>query len=537
MNRGESEIFAQLRSSFDAVFPPSHALYKLWVLWSGKAQEELFSHLLPDSDASISRLRSCVCQGPAPALWEALGHAACARLAQLFTGSSHGETALDEAAFLYRSQDDMQAWLFLFPPAGPGKSYTAAQLHQVLARHGVTHGIDWTLFCQLCAQEDRSFTLFPLAVGTAPVPGRDGEILDRYPREAVPDLPIDELGTADEAAQKLVQPIAQNAIICEILPPTAGTPGCTVTGNALPAPAGKDAAVPQGRNTCLSQDGRYLLAACPGHVAFSGRSFQVKPVLELSQEDALSEKSIKFLGDIHIHGDLCCGTTVYATGNIQVDGVVEACTIEAGENIIVSGGVQGQGHAVLHAQKSVYVKYLEHCNVYARERIWADCIINCNLHSNGTVQARTGRGAIIGGIIRAAREVSAITVGSKAERPTTVILGGLPCEQAERDAVAAELERIEHALAQIGPNPGTPEAKGKSAKLRLNSCVAKMKLEKFDKDLQAQLAPPVPADARRLICDSAYPGTVITIDHGSYRVSQLEHGCVFGLAGGLVGRI
>ena len=127
-------------------------------------------------------------------------------------------------------------------------------------------------------------------------------------------------------------------------------------------------------------------------------------------------------------------------------------------------------------------------------------------------------------------------MGSKAERPTTIILGGLPCEEAERGAVLAEIQKIEHSLAQAERQPDHSDAKNGAAKLRLN-CVAKMKLEKFDKDLEAQLVPPPTSDTRRMLCDTAYPGTIITIDHGSYRVSQIEHDCVIGFTGGLVGHV
>lgn len=82
-----------------------------------------------------------------------------------------------------------------------------------------------------------------------------------------------------------MQNIRENDIICEIIPPTPGKPGTTVTGKIIAATDGKPALVPQGRNTRLSDDGKYLLAARNGHVAFSGRNFQVKPVLHLYEKD------------------------------------------------------------------------------------------------------------------------------------------------------------------------------------------------------------------------------------------------------------
>lgn len=169
----------------------------------------------------------------------------------------------------------------------------------------------------------------------------------------------------------------------------------------------------KGRNTEISQDGLHLISTHIGHVEFSGNEFQVNPILDIEGNVNPLIGNINFLGDIHIHGDVCCGVSIRATGNIQVDGVIEACIIEAGKNIVVSSGIQGQNSAIIKAHKCVYAKYLENCKVYAKEDVYADCIIGCNIYSNGSIKATTGRGAIIGGTICSSKEVLANSIGSK----------------------------------------------------------------------------------------------------------------------------
>lgn len=530
-------ISSQQNSVLQLVFPPDHPLCRLQALWAGtqgpaapvclSLRSSSFPNMplrIPDPTRELKRLRIL------------LSHAARTRLDQLFPKGPEGPMAqLEEGTLVLLSGDRMMAWLFLFPPMAQGKELTFPQLCRALANHGITRGVNWPLLRQLPTQPQRYFQLLPIARGTPPLPGEDGRILDWYPRSPKEDIQVDELGQADYVTLKLVQDIQEGDIICEIVPPAAGTPGNTVTGAFIPAPEGQAAAVPQGRNTRLSDDGRFLLAARSGHVEFSGRDFQVKPVLEIAEGELHEAQNIKFLGDIHIHGDLCCGISICAIGNVQIDGVVEACSIEAGENIIVSSGVQGQDQAVLHAQKSVYAKYLEHCSVYAQKNVYADCVINCNLYSNGTVQVRTGRGAVIGGTVRAARQVSAVTVGSKAERPTHIILGGRPCEEAERAQILSELENLTRTLDELRRQPKDPTWESSLSKLRLNQCVIKMKLEKLDKELEEQPFPDSGQDPRRLLCDTAYPGTTVTMGHDSFRVTQPQHNCTIGLANGLVG--
>ena len=247
--------------------------------------------------------------------------------------------------------------------------------------------------------------------------------------------------------------------------------------------------MPQGRNTILSEDGRFLLAARDGHVAFNGRNYQVKPVLEISKDVSGDTGIVNYLGDIHIHGDVFRGAAIRAMGSIQIDGVVEDCYIEAGEDLVVSSGVQGQDHGVIQAHRSIYAKYLEHCRVYAQESVQSDCVIDCEVYSNGTVRVRTGRGVIIGGTVRAAREVDASTVGSKAERATDIVLGGMPCDDLERRQIQAEVESAQASLQATEAAPATPERNQSLAKQRMGLYVARMKLEHLENSLEHRLPP------------------------------------------------
>lgn len=524
---GASQNHADTRNApgWELVFPKEHALSLVWTVWTKERREEdmrlnLWSDELKQLHIDESRLAQ---ENRRIQIW--LTKVARARLMQMADSPS-----LDEGAVIFLSSDAMVAWLLLLPAVGEGKQLSASQIHQALMRRGVTYGICWNTICEMSECPQRNFHIFTIACGKMPVRGQDGAVVDRYPRVLEANLKVDELGAADYEALNLVQDIREGDVICDIVLPTKGKSGRTVTGKAVAAAEGHPAQVPQGRNTCLSEDGTQLLAQRDGHLYFSGRSFQVKPVLHLYEDHFPSEPSIKFLGDIHIHGDLCGDVSVYAIGNVQIDGVIEGCKVEAGENIIVSSGVLGQDRAVLHAQKSVYAKYLEHCSVYAVESVQADCIISSNVYSNGDVRVRTGRGAVVGGIIRAAREVSAITIGSKAERETQVMLGGKPCEEAERMQIAAEIQEIERAMAQDREETSV-------SKLRLRQCVAKMKLEKIEKDLEEDVKRNLESDCCRMQFDTAYPGTSVSMRHLTYHVEREMHDGTIGLNNGAIRRI
>lgn len=520
----------QSDASLQLIYSENHVLCRLFSLWKGDDRSSPLNitslppnhRYLSPPDGVFARERED--------LQVALAQCAGRRLAQLLPQSEEeAPRDLDEEVFLYLSRDETAAWLVLFPPSGQGHAISAAQLQQLLAEKGIVYGTDKMLVRLLPIMPKRYFYLFPIAAGSLAVDGKDGSVTDHYPRTQPQAIQVDELDHADYTQLRLAQNIAQGAVICDIIPAIPGQNGHTVTGHVLTAKDGVQPAIPSGRNTQLSADGSALVASIKGHLEFSGAAFMVKPVLHIDENADRSVGNINFLGDVHIHGDVCDQITVRAMGNIQVDGVIEGCTVEAGENLIVSSGIQGQGCAVIRAHKNIYAKYIEHGCVFARESVQADCIIDSNVYSDGPVKARTGRGIILGGTIRAAQGVFAKTVGSIAEKPTTIVLGGLPCEEAERAQILTEIDRTEAEIESLSIQAMTREETQKLSRLRLNQCVAQMKLEKFDRELERHQAPDLRNDSRRLSCDIVYPGTTVMIERHTFRIQSTTESCTVGM--------
>ncbi len=231
------------------------------------------------------------------------------------------------------------------------------------------------------------------------------------------------------------------------------------------------------------------MSTITGHVEFSGRTFQVKPVLDIPGNVDFSVGNINFLGDVCIHGDICSGFTVRAMGNITVQGVVEACTVEAGRDLVVARGVQGDNQAVIRAQRSVFAKYLENSCVYAKMDLESECIINCDVYCGGGVTVRSGHSKIIGGKIHAAHEVKAGVVGSRVGNRTDIVLGGQPCEEFDFDLLTKEVQELERTLERIDRQPDSPSKISRMAKLRMQLTLNKGKLEEIRKDREQRVEP------------------------------------------------
>ncbi len=427
--------------------------------------------------------------------------------------------AFDAKVAVITSSDNLIAWIVAYPPVGEGAELSREILDKSLAESKIRFGIDEALLDSLPENRERYFRLFPVARGQQAVHGVDGHIVDLFPRIVEKKVKADEQNRVDYTSVDFVHNIEVGGVICKIIHPTKGSHGRTVQDQAIPAREGKAPTVPKGRNTQVSEDGNALLATISGHVEFSGRTFQVRPLLAVSGNVDFSTGNINFLGDVSIRGDICCGFTVRATGNITVGGVVEAATVEAGGDLVVAGGVQGDNQAVIRAQRNIFVKYLENCSVYVRDTLHTDCIINCDVYCDSLVEVRTGRMTVVGGCIRAATELNAGTVGSRAECRTEVILGGRPCETFDYDILVREIKELEQDMEKTERQPDSPNKLSRISKLRMQLLINKKKLEQFTKERDLSLAEgdegeePPPPPRRRMICDTVYPGTVLTIDN------------------------
>ncbi len=520
------------------LIPEDHALSKLWSLYSGSKGALRLGFDIPDELECKEALEALMTDEylrlELRRQLRALTSVAERRLEEFSKEEDAEAPYLDAKVQLLMTADKVTAWYFIYPPSGGGYSVNEEMLRRVLDMSRVCLGVNRELLQR--ASELKYFKLYLAACGEPPVNGKDGEVIDFFPRNPVCALPADEAGNVDFSALQLFHSIKKDEAICRLTEPSPCEDGRTVTDEVCFAYVGKPASLPRGRNTVISEEGDRLLAIIDGHVEFSGRSFQVKPVLEIGGDVDFSTGNINCLGDIHICGDISSGFTVRATGSITVDGVIEACTVEAGTDLVVKKGVQGNSKAILRAHRSIYARYIESTTVYVRENIDTECIINCDVFSDGKVTVRSGRGTIIGGQVCAAQEISANIVGARSEAHTVVKLGGRPCEEFERENLAKEIMDYEKEIEKLKRQPESPSKSRQLAKMRVQISADKLKLQQFDKELEKldERSGIAEYEKGRLVCNTIYPGTEINIDRAVLRVSHENRMCTATIVGGEV---
>lgn len=517
-------------------FPSDHPLQELWRLRrdeSGWLPTPLARLEAPEGEEQPFTPQAAAAE--LTGVKTALTSAATARLAKAVPRSEDAPPVnLDAQVVVYVAKFPLSAWVLVLPPVGEGAELTRQGLAAALAGAKVSYGVNEELLDQLPQREDRYFKLFLAARGTAPVAGENGVVRDHYSRASSHELPVDEYDRVDYTAVGNTQNIEKDSVICDIVPPTLGVPGKNVLGKELPCTNGIPAVPPMGRNTYLSEDGAQLLAGKTGSLEFHGNKFRINPVIQISGDVDYSTGNVNFLGDVHITGDVCSGFTVRAMGSVKVDGVVGACTLESGGDLILAKGIQGNGQAVIRAHGDVYAKFLENCSVYARQDLHSDCIVNCQVYCDGSVYVKTGRGAIIGGRTWAGKMVEATTLGTRAEARTTLTLGGMPCEDVEREIMAEEIAGYEKELEDLSRQPESPTKAARVSKVKMKLSVDRLKLKQYDTSLEEKRGEMEKNPGGRLMFDVAHPGTRIKMAGDLLRIRTETHHCMAMLIDGQV---
>ena len=435
---------------------------------------------------------------------------------------------LDALPWFFVSSNKLYAWVMVFPPTGEGQELTRETFYQALKEQGIVYGVNERLADRLSHDDHRYFNLFLIAQGKPAFDGKNGNIVDYFPRVVERILTVDEYDQVDYTALNLIHNVKEGQEICRLIRPTEGEPGRTVLDQEIPAKSGKSVSLPKGRNTEISEDGDALVALADGHVEFTGRSFQVKPVLDIPGNVDFSTGNIKFLGDVNIKGDVLTGFTVRAMGSIWIGGVIEAgSTVEAGGDLTVVKGILGDGTTTVRAQRCVFSKYIENATIYVRENLQTDAIINGGIYCDGEVLVRSGRGVIMGGRVWAATKVSAATVGSKSERRTSIVLGGLPCTSFEREQVRRELKELEIEHERLECQPDSPVKASLLSKVRMKLSTTELRLQQLEEDLQeVKKTLGSKEEEGRLECGVAYAGTEIRFGEEAIRLHREERQCI-----------
>lgn len=279
---------------------------------------------------------------------------------------------------------------------------------------------------------------WPIAQGRQPVHGEDGSVEWLVQPPEKPSATGD--GVIDYYNQSPFITVSKDQVIGKVHPPTQGKPGVDVTGRTLNARDGKECRLVVDDSIVQRSNGD-LVAQRQGIFVNEKGKVSIHPCLAVDESVDFSTGNIDFDGDVQIKGGVCDCFVVKATGNVEVQGLIQAATIDTKGDLIARGGFAGRERGKAVVGGNLNAKYLDSVEAQVQGNLHVDReMINCRLQVGADVDL--ARGAIIGGKLAATGTIRIGVAGSAAAVPTTIHLGALP----KLDPLAEQLALTIHAM-------------------------------------------------------------------------------------------
>ncbi|MDK2836465.1 MAG: uncharacterized protein PWP21_1242 [Thermosediminibacterales bacterium] len=437
----------------------------------------------------------------------------------------------DSRVELRITKDRLKAYITVIPSKG-GKHIHIEKLYDTIKKNNIKFGIKQENLEKIVNEKIYNKEIL-IAEGIEPQNGKDGKIEYYFNNEKIIRPKIDEKGRVDFFNLNLVENVTTDQLLAVKIPPTQGVSGRNIFDEEIKAKPGKDPIIPLGKNVYLSEDKTKCFASIDGQVQITNGKISVYPVFEIKGNVDPSTGNIDFVGNVIVRGNVLTGFKVTAKGDVEIYGVVEGAYISSGGNILLRRGVQGHDKAIIKASGNVLAKYLEHCNVEADgDIIVSDAIMHSNVSCGKRLQVSGRKGLIVGGLIRAADEVSAKNVGSPMATFTQIEVGVNPVLKEKFLKIKSELEQQKSNLEK------TEKAIDLLTKLKEKKLLTKEKenllekLEKTKKHLSEQIYLNEKSyeelyqeinnlDRGKIkVTETVYPGVKVTIGNISMKIKE-----------------
>jgi len=413
------------------------------------------------------------------------------------------------------------------------KTYKLSQdeIVDLLKERNVIFGLDYEVISKI-VEDPLSCNSLRVAKGIQHENGKDGEIEFFVKQEEDVKPTLLENGKVDFKHLNFVQMISVGDVLAQRSMPTEGKNGTTVTGKIIKARPGKIANFKFGKNVQMTEDELQLVSTVEGTVQFSGDKIEVIQVLSIDGDVGVKTGNIEFSGKVIVNGNITSGYSVQCDGDLEINGIIEACTIKTKGNLFVSVGIQGNEIADITCEGDMICGFMNNCKIYVGGNIESSSIMHSEIICDGTLKALGKKGLLIGGSIQVRREIEAKVIGSEMGTITYLKLGIDSKIMDEYNYLANELKehkvgikKLDQALKilkkQTEADPSNKEIKAMYEKTRISRAeyqkeFAEMTIKfKEVNEIIGQLM------GSRVSAKEVYPGTKIKIGNSFYNVKAL----------------
>ncbi len=357
---------------------------------------------------------------------------------KLLEEQKHPEKTENEEVYkdfsLLVSADKTEAFILV---AEKGIRIRKDRLLLSLEEKGVKTGIDYVMLERLENQGADSNTVI-LATGRRPQAGADGWYEFFFDINIKKGLKLLEDGSVDYQNIKWFELVRKGDVVAKYHEPEPGNPGLNILGDEVSAKKGRELRHLTCKGVTLEPDKKTYIASTDGKIEYKGDGLEVTDILV---QDGVTQATgnVEFNGSVYVRGEVGDGAIIRAEKDILVDGFVEGAVLEAGGDIILRKGNNGDGRGRLRAKGSIMGRLFERANVKAGKHINANYCLNSELWADGRIEIAGKNGSLAGGSAYAAQGTNAFNIGNAAGIKTGISVGG-------EDPFIAEINSLEDKL-------------------------------------------------------------------------------------------
>ena len=348
------------------------------------------------------------------------------------------------------SEDYMQVIARFYPPSVKGARLSRNDIIEYLKKNRVKFGLDEEAIDSFI-KNPRYCTDYVVARGEPLVQSKNGSIEYFFETQKNLSPKLNEDGTVNYHELNLISAVEEGQLLARLTPPDPGAPGTTVRGDAVLPAQTQQISLKFGKNVTINEDQTEIYSNVKGHAMLTNETVFVSDVYVVPANVDNSTGDVVYNGSVEVKGNVNSGFSVKAGGDIVVEGLVEGATLKAKGKIIVKLGVHGMSSALLVAGSSITVKFVENAEMYSDESINADSIIHSNISARYDVRVMGKKGFIIGGMVRAGRQIVTQSLGSDLGALTKVEVGINTKKKKQLRDLENTLENLEAEKNKIEP--------------------------------------------------------------------------------------
>ncbi len=427
------------------------------------------------------------------------------------------------------SNDKMKAYIYISAPRSGGLHIQVNDIVAILKSYKIVVGFKEKEVVEALNKDDYNKPIL-IAEGLAPRIGADAKIeyKTKVKKEFVA-LEEDSSGRVDFKQLNTIENVVIGQVLAKKIPAQKGEMGYDLYNQVLPGRDGNDVSLKAGKGTILSIDGTELIAQVNGQAALVRGVINVEPIFRIMGDVGPKTGNINFIGSVYVHGSVLSGFEVKASSNIEVHGSVTKGLLEAEGDIVLPSGVTSS--KVTSTFGNIYAKYVQDSNLYASHNIFvAESILRSHLGAGESIICTGRRAQVVGGVLRALKEIRARIIGSVAFTATEVTVGTEPFLLARVENAKKYLKespaKVQHIKDIVASLEFRKKAEGKNFNNELNEelqknidelrsieakCIEAKKIIQDLAEKQAQQQAQDSIDAKIHAEKQIFPGVVINI--------------------------